>query len=133
MMNFNNSGREICSVNVSRTNTPLQAMNLLNDPQFVEAARALGERMMSEATTEARITRGSTLVWGRPPNERELAVFWAGYADYMAAFRADADSTKSFIAVGNSTPNPAFDPAELAACTSIASILLNLDETVTKE
>ncbi|MFT5127305.1 MAG: hypothetical protein ACI8W8_000908 [Rhodothermales bacterium] len=133
MMNFDNAGREICSVNVSRTNTPLQAMNLLNDPQFVEAARALGERMMSEATPEARITRGSTLVWGRPPNDRELAVFRAGYADYLAAFRADADSAKSLIAVGNSTPNPAFDPAELAACTSIASILLNLDETVTKE
>ena len=70
MMNFDSAGREACSVNVSRTNTPLQAINLQNDPQYVEAARALGQRMMTEAaaTTDARITYCSQLVLGRAPS-----------------------------------------------------------------
>ena len=62
-----------------------------------------------------------------------MKVFTAGYEDYLDAFREDAKAAKAFVSVGNSKPNPNLDTAELAACTAVASILLNLDETVTKE
>ena len=135
MMNFDAAGREACSVNLSITNTPLQAMNLLNDPQFVEAARALGERMMEEAdpTPEARITHGTRLLLGRAPSDVELNVFLSGYRDYLQAFTDNPAAAEDFVSVGQSRPNPDLPVPELAACAAVASVLLNLDETVTKE
>lgn len=138
MMNFDSAGREACSVNVSRTNTPLQAVNLLNDPQFVEAARVLGQRLIKETADEsssptARITRCSELVLGRPPTESELQVYVKAFQDYQAAFTADPDAAKEFIAIGHSQPDTTLDPIDLATCSSLASVFLNLDEAVTKE
>ncbi len=134
MMNFDSVGREACSVNVKRTNTPLQAMNLLNDPQFVEAAGALGKRMMESGTSaEARIKRCSELLLARPPTDQEMKVFRAGYDHYLSEFRRSPESAKAFLSAGNSTPNPELDASELAACAAVANVFLNLDETVTKE
>ncbi|MEO0447407.1 MAG: DUF1553 domain-containing protein, partial [Verrucomicrobiota bacterium] len=136
MMNFDAAAREVCSVNDSRTNTPLQALNLLNDPQFVEAARSLGERMMKEAqeeTAEARIALGCEVVLSRPPSPAESEVFQKGYEDYLTSFQLRPESTQSFLDVGHSSPDPDLPPAELAACAAVASVLLNLDEAVTKE
>jgi len=135
MMNFDNSAREICSVKAPKTNTPLQAMNLLNDPQYVEAARALAERMIRESggTSTSRITRGHRIVLGRKPTPEVLQILTRGQRDYYERYRRDTDAAKALISIGKSIPSAELDSAELAAYTAVANILLNLDETVTKE
>jgi hypothetical protein len=135
MMNFDNASREICSVKSPRTNTPLQAMNLMNDPQFVEAARCLAERMMREGgeSVEERLIHGHRLVLARRPDEAVLRILKRGYADYRTRFAAAENDAKAFIASGKSKPDATLDAIELAANTAVANILLNLDETVTKE
>ncbi len=135
MMNFDTTAREICSVKSSRTNTPLQAMNLMNDPTYVEAARALAERMLTEGgeKTETQIRHGMKLLLGHPPEPAILAVLKRGHADYLARFRKNPDAAKEFIAVGKTPPDEALDAVQLAAHTAVASVMLNLDETVTKE
>jgi hypothetical protein len=135
MMNFDNAGREVCTVNVARTNTPLQAMNLLNDPTFVETARVLAQRMIKEGGEKigGRLNFGYRLVLARPPSSEIRNILKLGYQDYEAAFRADPGAAEELIAVGQSKPDPDLDPVQLAAHTMVASILLNLDEAVTKE
>lgn len=135
MMNFDNSAREICSVKAPKTNTPLQAMNLLNDPQYVEAARALAERMITEGgdTPRSRITLGHRIVLGRKPSRAVLQILAKGRGEYHRRYRNDMDSAKGLISIGKSKASPELNPAELAAYTAVANILLNLDETVTKE
>ena len=135
MTNFDGTSREICSVSLTRTNTPLQAMNLLNDPQFVEAARLMGERMMREggATEKERIAWGFRLALARHPNPEVLDILVRGYRERLARFREESESATSLISVGKSQADNDFDAAELAAYTTVANVLLNLDETVTKE
>jgi len=135
MMNFDNSTRENCSVGATRTNTPLQAMNLMNDPQYVEAARLMAARMMNEGGTSVtdRIRYGHQLALARHPDDHVLRILTNGHADYLATFRADPDAATSLAGVGKSEVDKNLDPAQLAAMTAVASILLNLDETVTKE
>ena len=135
MMNFDNSSREICSVKAPKTNTPLQAMNLLNDPQYVEAARALAARMMKEGGTSVadRITHGHRLVLTKRPSGAILGILTRGYTDYLAKYTQDDAAAKALVTVGKSSPDESLPTAELAAFTAIANILLNLDETVTKE
>lgn len=135
MMNFDNATRENCSVVSTRTNTPLQAMNLMNDPQYVEAARLMAERMMREGGTSItdRIRYGHRLALARHPDEYVLKILTNGHADYLATYRADPEAAASLVGVGKSEAEGDLDPARLAAMTAVASILLNLDETVTKE
>jgi len=135
MTNFDSISREICSVSLTRTNTPLQAMNLLNDPQFVEAARLMAERMMREGGT----TQGERIAWGfrlalaRQPEPEVLEILARGYRERLERFRRDSDSASALISVGKSQWADDLDAAELAAYTTVANVLLNLDETVTKE
>jgi hypothetical protein len=126
--------RESCTVRRERTNTPLQALLLMNEPQFVEASRALAERGLREggATDEARLTYLFRVVNSRTPEPAELAELSAALSDLRAHFRADLDAAKGLVAVGETKADPALDPAELAAWTMIGNTLLNLDEVVTK-
>ncbi len=135
MMSFDSSAREVCSVKTNRTNTPLQALNFLNDPQFVEAARRLAERMIGEGgeSPESRIKYGHRLVLARDPGAAVLSILRQGYNDYLREFRDDPSSAKALIATGQSQPRGEFDDGELAALTAVANVLLNLDETVTRE
>ena len=135
MMNFDNSSREICSVKAPRTNTPLQAMNLLNDPQYVEAARGLATRMMKDGgnSVSDRIIHGHRIVLSRRPSEAIRSILKNGFDDYLARFSKNDKATEALLAVGNSKPDESLNQAELAAYTAVANILLNLDETVTKE
>ena len=135
MMNFDNATREICSVGATRTNTPLQAMNLLNDPQYVEAARLMAERMMREGGTSTtdRIRYGHQLALARHPDEPVLKILANGHADYLATFLDDPNAAADLVGVGKSEPGKNFDTAQLAALTAVAGVILNLDETVTKE
>ena len=135
MLVFDAPFRETCAVRRSRTTTPLQALNLLNDPTYVEAARFLAERMMREGGTmpESRIRRGFRLVTSREPRANELNVLATGWRRMEASFHADRSGAESLLGVGETKADPNFDPAELAAYSTVASTLLNLDETITKE
>jgi hypothetical protein len=132
---FDAPSRETCTVRRARTNTPLQALVLLNDKQFVEAARRLAERMMTEggAGLEERAAHGFRLATGRPPHETEAAVLKRVFEAQLAGFRAAPEEAKKLLAYGDSPRNEALDSVEHAAWTMIANVILNLDETVSKE
>ena len=123
------------SVHEVRTNTPLQALTLLNDVTFVEAARKLAERAMREggASPESRISHAFRLVLARRPSDAELRILAAGYAEHLREFHRDPESAKRLLKAGESLLDPKLDRAELAAYSAVASLILNLDEAVTKE
>lgn len=135
MMNFDTSAREMCSVRSSRTNTPLQALNLMNDPQFVEAARRFAERMLTSGgkTPESQIRYGHKALLSSDPKPETLQILTRGYERYRKRFAQDISGATEFISVGDSEPDENLDVSQLAAMTMVANILLNLDETVTKE
>jgi len=135
LMTFDAPSRENCTVRRPRTNTPLQALVLLNDKQFVEAARKLAERMMSDggATFEQRATYGFRLTTARVPTTDELAVLQRVFAKQTSHFQANAESAVKLLSYGEAKRNEQLPPVELAAYTMLANVMLNLDETVTKE
>ncbi len=134
MQTFDAPDRETCTVNRERTNTPLQALVLLNDPTYVEAARILAERMMTQggATPAERIRFAFRLATARPPTERETAVLTELFQKQKTRYTASRDEALKLLSNGETKRNAALDPAELAAWTNVASTVLNLDETVTK-
>jgi hypothetical protein len=134
MLLFDAPFRETCTLRRSRSNTPLQALNLLNDPTYVEAARFLGRRMLMEGgdTSESRLTHGFRLLLARRPKPAELAIFQAALERSKAAFHADPESATQFLKVGEAKTETDLNPVELAAFATVAGTLLNLDETVTK-
>lgn len=135
MLLFDAPNREVCTVKRSRTNTPLQALALLNEVTFVEAARALATEMLVTAgpNSSDRIKYGYLRVLGRLPTESEQEVLSKGLVDDLKRFNQQSDRAEQLLRVGDS-PLPAKVPAdELAAYTLLANILLNLDEFVTRE
>ena len=134
MLIFDAPTREYCVVRRPRTNTPLQALVLLNDPQFVEASRAFGQRMIKEGgkSTSSRIRFAFREATGRAPAADELKVLEDVYKQQRAVFREDTAAAKQLLSVGAFQADTDLDPAELAAWSTVASMILNLDETVTK-
>jgi len=135
MLTFDAPFREACTVRRPRTNTPLQALNLMNDPTYVEAARFLAQRMMRDGgeSAEQRITHGFRAVLSRTPKSAELAVLTAAYDRALGEFRSDSAGAAGLLKVGEADADAKLDAASLAAFTTVASTILNLDETVTKE
>jgi hypothetical protein len=135
MVNFDSPNRETCTVRETRTNTPLQALDLMNDVAFVEAARKLAERMMEEGgkAPRDRIAFAYELVLARPPKPAEMHVVLDTLAEFETRYHDDKKSAKNFLDHGDSPWNRKLDSRELAAYTSVASLILNLDETVTKQ
>jgi hypothetical protein len=135
MITFDAAGRETCIVRETRTNTPLQALNLMNDVTYVEAGRALAQRVLREggATPEDRITLAFRLVLSRPPRPAEKKVLLAGLTEHLETYRQDRAAAQKLIRAGTSRPDEKLDVPELAAYTAVASLILNLDEAVTKE
>ena len=135
MLLFDAPSREICTVKRSRTNTPLQALTLLNEITYVEAARKLAERMLTDGgtTPDSRLRFAFRRVTSRTPTDEELALLVGGLNDDLARFRQDAGAAKQLIVLGESKAAVSLDPAELAAYTLTANVLLNLDEVVTRE
>ena len=135
MMTFDAAGRETCSVRPSRTDTPLQALALMNDVTFVEAARGIGQRMMREGggTVESRLSYAFQLLLTRRPKPAELAVLTAGYAEHLAHYRADRKAAEALVHAGESPVDASLDVAELAAYSALAGLILNLDEAITKQ
>ena len=134
LVGFDAPNRESCVVRRERTNTAMQALIALNEPQYVESARRLGERIMTEAEgdVEAKVTWLLERTLMRPPTDKELAILVAGYEEQLAFYRADPDAAKALIATGTSKPNADLDPATLAAWTMTASTVINLDEFINK-
>jgi hypothetical protein len=135
MLTFDAAGRETCVVRETRTNTPLQALALLNDVTFVEASRHLAARMIDEggASPKDRLTYGFRLVLARAPETRELSILASGLSEHLDRFRNDPKAAEALLNVGDSPARPSMDPAELAAYSAVASMLLNLDEAITNE
>jgi hypothetical protein len=135
MITFDAAGRETCVVRETRTNTPLQALTLMNDVTYVEAARVLAERIMkeSDATPAGRITLAFRLLTGRKPSEAELAVLTGSFRTQLDRFRKDQAAALKLVSTGESPRDEKLDVAELAAYTAVASLIMNLDEVVTRE
>ena len=135
MVNFDSPNRETCTVHETRTNTPLQALNLMNDVTFVEAARKLAERMILEGGKDPgrRLQYAYELVLARPAKPEEMQVLLDALAAFESRYRRDRNSAREFVHHGDSAANRKLEARELAAYTSIASLILNLDETVTKQ
>jgi hypothetical protein len=135
LMNFDAAGRETCVVRETRTNTPLQALDLMNDVTYLEAARKLAERVMKERRTGAkeRIVLAFRLVTGRRPTEREIAVLQGALSSYLDDYRRDPEAARTYLSLGESPRDEELDVSELAAYSTLAGLMLNLDETITKE
>jgi Protein of unknown function (DUF1553)/Protein of unknown function (DUF1549)/Planctomycete cytochrome C len=135
MATFDAPSREVCQVKRARTNTPLQALELLNDTTYVEAARNLGQRMLTDGgkTPEERITFAFQRATARKPSEAELQILLRGLERYRQKFSADKDAAQKFLRHGDTSSDPKLDAVELAAYMATASVILNLDETITKE
>jgi hypothetical protein len=131
---FDAPDREVCIVKRNITNTPLQALTLLNDPIFVEAARKLAERSIKEggAAPQARLAFAFRLATGRAPGESEMGILQKSLNRMLAAYAADESGARSLIAIGSSTSDPSIPASELAAYTAVANIILNMDEVITK-
>ncbi len=134
LVTFDAPDREVCTVRRARTNTPLQALILMNDPTYIEASRKLAERVMVAGgkTTEERLTFAFRSVLTRAPKESELKILRKLYDDQLAVYRKDDKAALKLLKVGESPRDEKLDVAELAAWTMIANALLNLDETVTR-
>jgi hypothetical protein len=133
MLTFDAAARETCVVRESRTNTPLQALVLLNDATYVEAARVLAERILRETgrTQAERLTEAFRLVLARTPTAAELTILQKALEHHRARYRADFQAARKLIEAGSTPPAP-FEASELAAFTTLCSMLLNLDESLNK-
>jgi len=131
---FDAPNREVCTFLRQRTQTPLQSLVLMNDPEYVESARALAERVMREEPSDLtkRLTRAFRHTLGRVPQADEIATLQRTYEEQLAGFRDDAETADKLLAVGESKLPESTDKIELAAMTAVANVLLNLNETITK-
>jgi hypothetical protein len=134
MISFDAPSREQYCTRRDRSDTPLQALLTMNDIQFFEASRALGQRMMIEGGVAPldRIQYGFRLVTARHPLEPERAALKTAFEKALTRYAADPESSRQAITFGESTPSAALNPSELAAYTMVANVLLNMDEVLTK-
>jgi mono/diheme cytochrome c family protein len=134
LQTFDAPDRETCTVNRERTNTPLQALVLLNDPTYVEASRTLAERMMTQGggTPAERVRFAFRLATARNASDKEVAMLVELFEKQKSRYATQRDEALKLLGNGEHVRNEALDPVELAAWTNVASTILNLDETVTK-
>ena len=135
MMTFDSSTRETCIVRTGRTNTPLQALNLMNDVTYVEAARRLAERMMTEGgeAPGEQIGYGYLLSTAHRPSPQAQAILMQGYRQHLERYQADRAAALELVSQGESSRDETLDVAELASLTMVANLILNFDGTITKE
>lgn len=132
---FDAPSREECTVLRSRTNTPLQALVTLNDPTFVEAAAALAQRVLTEgpANLEGRIDFAFRVALSREPDEQELRIIETQYQRLLTRYQQDPKAAVEMVKVSQRPGAEKLDVVEHAAWTGLANLLLNLDETLTRE
>jgi hypothetical protein len=134
LLTFDATSREVCVARREATSTPLQALVLLNDPQYIEAARVLAQRLLREAPADAdlRIEMAFRLATGRRPEPREQQILRQLYHEQLALFRKQPEQTGAYLATGESPVDSDLPPDQLAATTVLASALMNLHEFVMK-
>ena len=132
---FNAPAREVCTVRRERTNTPLQALVTLNDPQFVEAAKHLAGLALKEGGTsdESRIDFLAGRVLNRPMRAEEKSIVVASLKELAAFYKDHADDAKKLLTVGEDKVDPGMDPSTLAAWTMLTNEIMNLDEALNKQ
>jgi hypothetical protein len=135
MITFDSPDRETCVVRETRTNTPLQALHLMNDTLYVEASRKLAERVMREggATPGERLTFAIRVVLGRAPRAGEAQLIEAAYGKFAQYYRSRPEEAERYMDHGDSPRDQRLEVRELAAYTAVASLLMNTDEAVTKQ
>jgi hypothetical protein len=135
MMTFDAAGRESCQVRSTRTNTPLQALILLNETSYVEAARVMAERIMREGgqAVADRLAFAFRLITSRPPRDAELQVLKSSFESQLTDFKRDPASAERLLSHGEFPRDQSLAAAELAAYATIANLLMNLDEVVTRQ
>lgn len=131
---FNAPSREVCTVRRERTNTPLQALVTLNDPQFVEAARKLAESALNAGGGDVLKTANviAERLLARPFNEKELSLVQEQVRDLLAYYQANVNDAKSLVEVGDSPVDGKLDASQLAAWTMLSNQVMNLDEALNK-
>jgi len=132
---FDASSREFCTVRETRTNSPLQALNLMNDVTYIEAARMLAQRMLTEGgpSIDGRLRFAFRLAVSRQPDGEELKILRDHLSAQLEYYRGHDDRSGSLLELGEKRNLPGLDRAQLAAYTVTASLILNLDETITKQ
>lgn len=135
MLLFDAPFRETCTLRRPRSNTPLQALNLMNDPTYVEACKGIAQRMLREggASSDEQLAHGFRLLLARSPKPAELAILQKAYTRNLERFQSHPEDAKAFLQVGALQPDPGLNPAETAALAAVASAILNSDEWITKE
>jgi len=133
MSTFDAPNREACTVKRERTNTPLQALAMMNDIQYVEAARCFAERVVEQSLpeTEQRLNYAMQLATGRTLAEDELKLLGNLYTKHMATFKKNQEAAKGLIQTGEAPRISDATPEELASLTMICNLILNLDEIMT--
>ncbi|MFO0805548.1 MAG: DUF1553 domain-containing protein [Gemmataceae bacterium] len=131
---FDSANRQTCSVKTVVTNTPLHALGTLNDVTYVEAARMLAQKAMQTETDDAkRLAFAFRHVLGREPSEAESQILYSALEKQRKLFAADEAAAKKLLAVGDSKRDEKINPIEHAALTAVCSLILNLDEALTKQ
>jgi hypothetical protein len=134
MSTFDAPSREACRMRRERTNTPLQALLLMNETQYVECSRVLAENVMKQGGTspQERVTYLFRRAVSRPPDGHEVAELLSMYRDMLTNYGRDVEAARKLISVGETKPDAELSPGELAAWTMVANVVLNLDEVVNK-
>ena len=133
MLLFDMPSREVCTVQRTRTNTPLQALALMNEVTYVEAAKKFAERMVrQDGDAGRRISWGFRCATQRAPDEEELRILLAGYKRRLGRFKREPESARKLLERGEAKVSDGLDRAELAAMMTVAGVLLNLDEVINK-
>ncbi len=132
---FDATTRTECTVARPRTNTPVQALVTLNDPTFVEAARVFAQNILAKAPPDldSRLTFAFRSALARPPTAAERAVLDARYQAFLTHYQADREAASQLVHAGQAPRLANLDIVDHAVWTAIAQILLNLDETLTRE
>ncbi len=134
MVNFDGPSREAACLRRERSNTPMQALQLMNDIQHMEAARNFAQRILADGggTVDSRITYAWRTVTARHPTAQEAAITEAAYRKHLERYTAAPEEAQKLITFGESPVKPGFAPAELASWTLVGNLLLNLDEALNR-
>jgi len=135
-MFFDTSTRQVCSIKQVRTNTPLHALATLNDITYIEAARALAQRVLQTSTSaddSARIATAFRRATTRTPSSQEVSVMQGTLDRLRKHYTADRDAALQLLKTGESSRDEKLDPIEHASYTALCTLILNLDEVLTKQ
>jgi hypothetical protein len=134
MSNFDAPNRELFCTRRERSNTPLQALQLMNDVQYVEAARVLAESILRDKaiTPEQRTEYAFRKILSRTPTESERLAIQSAYDQFQIKFQTETEDAKKLVRVGERPYDPAIPSSDLAAFTLVTNLIMNLDETITR-